>query len=127
MDEMLRSLAEAGYTPVVAHPERYGAIQRDPHRASSWFERGIVLQVNKGSVLGAFGHRAEDAAVRLLYRGSAHIIASDAHTPIHRTTDLRGVREWAEDHLGREYARILLEDNPGRITRGRPMCQVRRG
>ena len=126
MDATLESLQAFGYQPVVAHPERYGAVQRELGLAQSWFDRGIVLQLNKGSVLGAFGHRAEDAAVRLLYRGSAHIIASDAHTPIHRTTDLRGVREWAEDHLGREYARILLEDNPGRITRGRPMCKVHR-
>ena len=127
MDATLECLRALGYQPIVAHPERYGAIQRDPHRASSWFERGIVLQVNKGSVLGAFGRRAEETAVRLLYRGNVHIIASDAHSPERRTPDMTAVREWAREHLGREYAKILLEDNPGRITRGRPMCQVRRG
>lgn len=127
MDSTLSQLQELGYQSVVAHPERYGAIQRDPHRASSWFERGIVLQVNKGSVLGAFGRRAEETAVRLLYRGNVHVIASDAHSPERRTPDMTAVREWAREHLGREYAKILLEDNPGRITRGRPMCQVRRG
>lgn len=127
MDSTLSQLQELGYQSVVAHPERYGAIQHDPHRASSWFERGIVLQVNKGSVLGAFGRRAEETAVRLLYRGNVHVIASDAHSPERRTPDMTAVREWAREHLGREYAKILLEDNPGRITRGRPMCQVRRG
>lgn len=126
MDSTLEGLRAFGYQPVVAHPERYGAIQRDPERARSWFDRGIVLQINKGSVLGVFGRHAEDTAVRLLYRGNAHIIASDAHSPERRTTDLTAVREWALDHLGREYTRILLEDNPGRITRGRPMCKVHR-
>ena len=127
MDATLQELRRCGYMPVVAHPERYGAVQRDPGLARSWFERGIVLQVNKGSVLGAFGHRAEDTALRMLDRGTVHIIASDAHSPERRTPDMTAVREWAREHLGREYAKILLEDNPGRITRGRPMCQVRRG
>lgn len=126
MDVTLETLRSFGYQPVVAHPERYGAVQREPDLARSWFERGIVLQINKGSFLGAFGHRAEDTAIRLLYRGNAHIIASDAHSPLRRTTDLGVARQWALDHLGREYTQILLEDNPGRIARGRPMCRLHR-
>lgn len=125
MDATLEVLQQLGYQPVVAHPERYGAIQRDPELAGLWFERGIVLQVNKGSVLGAFGRRAEDTAARLLYRGHVHAIASDAHSPEVRTTNLEPAKLWCLDHLGREYTRILLEDNPGRIARGRPVCRTR--
>lgn len=127
MEETLEALRHFGYSPVVAHPERYGAVQRDPELAGGWFRRGIVLQVNKGSVLGAFGHRAEDAAVRLLDRGAVHIIASDGHSPEFRTTDLGPVRQWCLDHLGRTYTKILLEDNPDRVARGKPMCRVRDG
>ena len=125
MDETLHGLRQMGYLPVVAHPERYGAVQRDPELAARWFHRGVVLQVNKGSVLGAFGRRAEDAAVRMLCRGNAHIIASDAHSPHVRTTDLQPVRHWCLDHLGQAYTKILLEDNPGRVAAGKPMCKVR--
>lgn len=125
MDSALEGLRDCGYQPVVAHPERYGAVQRDLRLARSWFERDFVLQVNKGSVLGAFGRRAEEAAVQLLYRGTVHAIASDAHSPELRTTDLSPVRQWALEHLGREYTKILLEDNPGRISRGRPVRRVR--
>ena len=125
MDETLHGLRQMGYLPVVAHPERYGAVQRDPELATRWFHRGIVLQINKGSVLGAFGRRAEDAAVRMLCRGNAHIIASDAHSPHVRTTDLQPVRHWCLDHLGQAYTKILLEDNPGRVAAGKPMCKVR--
>ena len=126
MDTTLSRLQDLGYQSVVAHPERYSAIQHSPDRAAGWFGRGIVLQVNKGSVLGAFGRRAQEAAVQLLHRGHVHIIASDAHSPERRTPDLTAVREWALENLGREYTKILLEENPRRITRGQPMCRVRR-
>ena len=126
MDSTLSRLQDLGYQPVVAHPERYGAIQHSPDRAGSWFAREIVVQVNKGSILGAFGRRAEETAVRLLYRGNVHIIASDAHSPQRRTPDLTAVREGALENLGREYTKILLEENPRRITRGQPMFRARR-
>lgn len=86
--------------------------------SGNWYRRGIVLQVNKGSVLGAFGHRAGETAVRLLNRGLIHVIASDAHSPRRRTPELESVRQWALEHLGREYTRLLLEENPGRIALG---------
>lgn len=124
LDMALEELLSCGYRPVVAHPERYIAIQQNPDLALSWFRRGIVLQVNKGSILGAFGRRAEETAIRLLHRGVVHVIASDAHSPKRRTTDMSLVRRWALENLGREYTRILLEDNPGRISRGEPMCEV---
>lgn len=124
MDTMLSQLRRCGYWPVVAHPERYDAVQRDVSRARSWFRRGYVIQVNKGSVLGAFGRRAEETAIRLLSQGCVHVIASDAHSPEVRTTDLTRVRRWVREHFGQEYMEILMEDNPGRISRGMPMRSV---
>lgn len=121
MEETLEGFLHYGYLPVVAHPERYGAVQRDPELTRRWFHRGIVLQVNKGSILGAFGRRAEDTAVRMLCRGHVHVIASDAHSPQIRTTDLEPARRWCLEQLGQEYTKILLEDNPGRVAAGKPM------
>lgn len=124
MDAMLREIAAAGYTPVVAHPERYDAIQRDPLALQRWFRRGYVLQLNKGSVLGAFGSRVQDTAQILLDMGLAHLIASDAHSANHRTTHMGLLREWMEEHIHPDYAHILLEENPGRLIRGESMRPV---
>ncbi len=124
MDDLLEGIAEAGYLPVVAHPERYESIQQDPRRVQRWFRRGYVIQLNKGSILGAFGSRAEDTARLLLERGFVHLIASDAHSPRHRTTDLSILRRWMLDHYPAGYVRLLLEENPGRLLRGREMAPV---
>lgn len=125
MDELLSGIAEAGFYPVVAHPERYDAVQQEPRWVQRWFHRGYVIQMNKGSVLGAFGTRVEITAHRLLDRGFVHILASDAHSAHRRTTDLAPLRSWLQEHCSQAYAQLLLEENPARLLRGREMAPVR--
>ena len=124
MDDMLYRLSAAGYIPVVAHPERYDAINQDPLILERWFRRGYVLQLNKGSILGAFGRRAEHAAHLILEAGLAHVVASDAHSATRRTPHMGGLNRWMEHHLQPEYARILVEDNPRRLIRGEELVPV---
>lgn len=124
IDRMLGTLSQMGYVPVVAHPERYGAVQKDLRLLEHWFRRGYVIQVNKGSVLGAFGPQVQDTAARILGVGLAHVIASDAHSPYHRTTDMTMVRDWLLDNCDPEYAHILLEENPARLVTNRKMVPV---
>ena len=124
MDDMLHRIKAAGYTPIVAHPERYGAISRDPLVLKQWFRSGYVLQLNKGSILGAFGHRAERAAHIILEAGLAHIIASDAHSASHRTPGMKSLHHWLGHNLSAGYARILTEENPRRILCGEALIPV---
>lgn len=121
MDQALAEIAECGYKIVVAHPERYGAIQRDPLRLERWARFGYVLQLNKGSVLGAFGHRPEQAANEILELGLAHLFATDAHSCDGRTPHVGMLRRWVEECCDERYAKILLEENPRRVLQGRPM------
>lgn len=121
MSQMLDALAEAGYHPVVAHPERYRAVQLDPGLAEQWFLQGYILQLNKGSVLGAFGTRVQQTANRILDGGYAHLIASDAHGSVRRTPHIGALRQWMEGRVEPAYAQVLLERNPARLVEGRPM------
>lgn len=121
MDTMLADIAAEGYRVVVAHPERYGAVQHDPHLMHRWARLGYVLQVNKGSVLGAFGSGAKHTARILLENGLVHLFASDAHSYHSRTPHMSQIRQWAEEHCDERYAQILLQRNPRRILEGRPI------
>lgn len=121
MHHTLRLISEAGYQPVVAHPERYLAIQRQPLVLERWFRRGYILQLNKGSVLGAFGTRVQRTAAEILEAGLAHVIASDAHSARRRTPHMEQLSRWLDQNLDADYARILLQDNPERLIRGQSM------
>ena len=127
MTQMLEILMDSGYRPIIAHPERFAAVQQDPRLARHWFEEmGIVLQMNKGSILGAFGGRVQQTAHHLLEQGLIHLIASDAHGADRRTPHMGQLRQWLDAHCSAEYAEILLERNPARVVEGRPMVSIGR-
>lgn len=118
MELILDQLMRWGYQPVVAHPERYHAVQKRPQVMQRWFAKGYILQLNKGSILGGFGTRAETTATDLLKHGLAHVIASDAHHCDFRTPHMSAIAAWGREYLGQEYSDILLRKNPARILRG---------
>lgn len=122
--KLLNAIAATGYRIVVAHPERYEAVQRDIRLAERWFAAGYVLQINKDSLLGNFGPKVQATAQELLNRGLAHIIASDAHSTLYRTGDMEPLLYWLEENCPPEYARVLLSENPRRLLQGREMVPV---
>ena len=84
MDRVLDRLQSVDLVPIVTHPERNPILQRDIGKLEAWVNQGCLVQVTALSVLGGFGKKAETAAHILLSKGLVHVIASDAHDPVHR-------------------------------------------
>ena len=118
-ERMLSALQEKGYRIVLAHPERYAFIRQDPERARELADNGVILQLNKGSFFREFGERSYHAARWILSRGLTGVIASDAHDPVMRTTDLAEMKELLETEYGPDTAELLLVKRPGAILRGK--------
>ena len=70
-----------GYTPLLAHPERYNDIVRKPKRARELVEKGFLLQVNLGSFSGLYGRTVRKTARFLIEDGLVTVAASDVHAP----------------------------------------------
>ena len=104
-DEILRKVKEVRAIPVIAHAERYEFIQDDPEIAYQWKRRGCEIQINKGSFMGRFGQRAQRTAFELLNHNLVTVVASDAHSPIQRTTCMAD----AYDYLSGEYPAEYLD------------------
>ncbi len=117
-----RVLAE-GYLPVLAHPERYECIQRVPAHVQEWRLMGAVIQMNKGSILGSFGRSVQRTAESLLRHRLVDIAASDAHSPVRRTTEMSRLAGRLEELGGEACARILLTENPGRMLAGKKVLR----
>ncbi|HIV68491.1 MAG TPA: hypothetical protein IAA32_06460 [Candidatus Butyricicoccus stercorigallinarum] len=119
---VLQELLDAGYTPVIAHPERYVFVQRDPRGLVPLFaDMGCVLQINKGSPLGRFGDSCLRVSRWMLERGLVHLAASDAHRDHMRTPWLADIRAFLYDVYGDGCPQLLLERNPAHILRDEPV------
>lgn len=118
MDAMLDGISQYDYIPVIAHPERYETIMRNPRGVEQWFRKGYIIQLNKGSVLGAFGYQVQNTAQWVLNAGLAHVIASDAHSASRRTPDMTPLRQHLSGSCPAPYIQVLLEENPSRLIRG---------
>src|ERR1700722_6337843 len=66
LTEIFYQLQLAGLTPILTHPERNPTLQSDETRVAEWLQRGVLVQVTAGSVLGRMGKRAERMAHELL-------------------------------------------------------------
>lgn len=115
--EALETVARAELIPILAHPERYKMTARDPRAIFDWVRSGCLMQLNKDSLLGVFGHEISETAHLLLSHGLAHCIASDAHHADYRTPRLDRVYRYVEQIYGTETAEVLLSENPGRLVR----------
>jgi protein-tyrosine phosphatase len=79
-ESRLYQIKEIGYQPIIAHPERYKFVQRDPNLVSQWNKEGIAVQINGASLLGDFGQEEKETADFLLENNLVQLIASDLHS-----------------------------------------------
>lgn len=117
--EELFRLCLAGFTPILAHPERNLMVAQDPSLIYELVNRGVLVQVNAGSLIGHFGSLARAVAELLLSHKLVHFIGSDAHSAKRRPPLLSEAVTEAADLVGREKALRLVEENPGRVLEGR--------
>ena len=118
MGDRLEELTEQGKIPVIAHPERYYAVQSYPGLIWEWMQLGCLTQVNKGSVFGYFGRRAQRCAESLLANDLVTCMASDAHGALARTTYMGDLKEYLSEWLGEKTAYRLLKENPQILING---------
>ncbi|MBA2359208.1 MAG: tyrosine protein phosphatase [Actinobacteria bacterium] len=117
LPDRLFRLRLAGITPVFAHPERNGEVQADPDRLEGLVESGTLVQVTAASLDGRLGRSSREAGLRLVERGLAQLIASDAHHPGVRAIGMSAAVEAVGDEelaawLTSAVPRAILDDGP---------------
>ena len=118
IEAIVDELKGAGLIPIIAHPERYYCVQDDPELLYEWRGRGALAQMNKGSILGRFGRGIERTAEILLRKHLFTCIASDAHHAHIRTTDMRELQYYLQNHYSLIEQDRLLRQNPFSILQG---------
>jgi len=116
------SLKLNGITPIITHPERHPAIQRDLGILHQLVSMGALAQVTAMSVTGEFGLPIRACAQAMLERRLIHVIATDAHSVESRPPILSRAVEAAADVLGSvKEADDMVNRIPALILSGEPV------
>lgn len=105
-------------TPVIAHPERYEPVWKDPEVLDPLLDGGAVLLLDVAALAGKYGRAPKKAAEQLVEAGYYQAACSDAHG----VKDVRDVKEGIDrlfDMAGKEEATFLLCEGPKEILEGR--------
>ena len=77
--DVIYSLQENKIIPVLAHPERYSFVQKEPELINDLIEKGVLMQANYGSILGQYGEKAEIIVRKFFEANMIHFLGSDVH------------------------------------------------
>ncbi|HJJ09962.1 MAG TPA: capsular biosynthesis protein [Clostridiaceae bacterium] len=78
-DYVVYYLEAKGIKPIIAHPERYKCVQKDPDIVEEYIEKGCLIQCNYGSIVNLYGREAEKTIKTLLKKNQVHFLGSDVH------------------------------------------------
>ncbi len=112
----LRSL---GYTPIIAHPERYIYFQKHPEKVMEYIELGCLLQGNYMSLLGKYGKKAQKTLKIFLKHDLISVLGSDvhhAHNEYHLPEAEKAVMKIVKSE---EKVQKLFIDNAETIIKGK--------
>lgn len=79
LHEFLFTLIGKGYTPVLAHPERYIYCRGKPEKYMQLKKAGCLFQVNLFSFVGYYGYKVKEEADFLLKHNLIDFRGSDIH------------------------------------------------
>ena len=126
LEPAVQRLRKLRITPILAHPERYAWVQRDPDAAAAWLETmDLELQLNFWILAdgasdawarryGKAKHSAADVARRWLEQKRYTYSASDTHRLEGMDLRLRGL-EVLRSEIDADYFDALLRRNPSRL------------
>ncbi len=113
-DKVICELNEAGYTPIIAHPERYSYYWKNFSKLKELLEYECLFQCNIESISGKYGHNSKKTLKKLLKENMVSILATDLH---HQETSKYIKKSLKKLNKLNNFRTLktLLEDNPLKI------------
>ena len=110
--DVIYSLQENKLIPVLAHPERYSFVQKEPELIYDLIEKGCLMQANYGSIIGQYGVKAEYIVKKFLENNMIHFLGSDVHRQNSIYPKIPFALEKIREIVGEEKLEELTTINP---------------
>ena len=112
---VIYSMQENKLIPILAHPERYKFIQKEPEIVYELIEKGVLMQSNYGSILGEYGQKTQFIVRKFLENNMVHFLGSDVHRPNTIYPKIPDALKEIESIIGSEKLEKLTTINPKKV------------
>ncbi|MBU5335877.1 tyrosine-protein phosphatase [Intestinibacter bartlettii] len=104
-------IKQQGFTPILAHVERYIKIHEDPEIIYDCIKTGAIIQINSSSLIGKQGKEFQKICNLLISRNMVHLVSTDAHSDTRRRPLLKDAYEYVEKKHSKSMAENLFINN----------------
>ena len=109
--ECIYALQEYKYVPVLAHPERYPFIQKEPELIYEFAKAGVLFQCNYCSILGQYGKKAKLIVEKMLEADLVSFLGSDVHRKNTIYPKIPLAMKKIESIVGKRKLKAITESN----------------
>lgn len=109
--EVIYKLIENGKVPIIAHPERYSFVQKDPNKLLELIEQGVLFQANYGSIIGQYGKDVEKTVKILIKNNFISFLGTDVHKTGSIYTKMDEIYVELEKIISEDRIEDLVENN----------------
>lgn len=113
VNNIIYELRIKGIIPIIAHPERYDYVEKNPNIVNEWIEEGALLQSNYGSIIGVYGTGPQKTIKKLLKKNVIDVFGTDIHYPNSKIY-------LNMDKIEKKLIKILGEENYIKLTKINP-------
>lgn len=110
--------------PILAHPERYSYIQKEPDLVYDLVQKGVLMQANYGSIIGQYGEKVQIIVKKLLENNLIHFLGSDVHRQNTIYPKIPECLSEINSIIGEEKLQELTTENP-KLALGNKRIDIR--
>ena len=124
INNIIYELKIKGIIPIIAHPERYDYVEKNPNLVLEWIEEGALLQSNYGSIIGVYGSGPQKTIKKLLKKDLIEFLATDIHYPNNKIyLNMDKIRKKLKKLITEERFIELTNTNPKKIIENKEISK----
>ncbi len=119
MYDIIYDMLQNKLIPILAHPERYSFVQKEPDIIYDLIQKGVLMQANYGSIIGRYGEKAQLMVRKFLENNMIHFLGSDVHKKNTIYPRITQALNEIKDIIGKEKLNELTTINPNMVLEDR--------
>ena len=121
---IISDMVSNGYTPILAHPERYTAFQEYPDTLKEYLKMGVLMQGNFTSLFGKYGKTSEKTLKYFLKNKWISFLGSDTHHEYNYSIK-KLEKKLYKITKDKEYVKDLLHNNFDKVINDQDITMIR--